>query len=90
MSLDSLLKAGSMFDFGILVATKDDKTKSRDKGFETPRDNVIFEFGLFMGRLGEFWNLGPSGERRRPPVTWQGSPSVTVRFGRRERYRQRR
>ena len=55
--LDSLLKAGSMFDFGILVATKDDKTKSRDEGFETPRDNVIFEFGLFMGRLGKFRTL---------------------------------
>lgn len=55
--LDSLLKAGSMFDFGILVATKDDKTKSRDKGFDTPRDNVIFEFGLFMGTLGKFRTL---------------------------------
>ena len=55
--LDSLLKAGSMFDFGILVATKDDKTKSRDKRFDSPRDNVVFEFGLFMGRLGKFRTL---------------------------------
>ena len=55
--LDSLLKAGSMFDFGILVATKDDKTTSRDKGFDSPRDNVVFEFGLFMGRLGKFRTL---------------------------------
>lgn len=55
--LDSLLKAGSMFDFGILVATKDDKTRSRNTGFKTPRDNVIFEFGLFMGRLGKFRTL---------------------------------
>lgn len=55
--LDSLLKAGSMFDFGILVATKDDETKSRDKSFESPRDNVVFEYGLFMGRLGKFRTL---------------------------------
>ena len=55
--LDSLLKAGSMFDFGILVATKDDKTKSRDKAFDSPRDNVVFEYGLFMGRLGKFRTL---------------------------------
>lgn len=55
--LDSLLKAGSMFDFGILVATKDDKTTSREKGFDTPRDNVVFEYGLFMGRLGKFRTL---------------------------------
>jgi Predicted nucleotide-binding protein containing TIR-like domain len=55
--LDSLLKAGSMFDFGILVTTKDDKTKSRDKLFASPRDNVVFEYGLFMGRLGKFRTL---------------------------------
>ncbi len=50
--LDTLLKEAGYFDFGILVATKDDYTKSRDKSFDTPRDNVIFEFGLFLGRLG--------------------------------------
>ena len=50
--LESLLKAASMFDFGILVATKDDTSTVRNKAFETPRDNVIFEFGLFIGRLG--------------------------------------
>ncbi|MEP7109888.1 MAG: STING domain-containing protein [Ferruginibacter sp.] len=50
--LDSLLKAASMFDFGILVATKDDWSNVRDKSFQTPRDNVIFEYGLFIGRLG--------------------------------------
>src|SRR4051794_16999646 len=50
--LDSLLKAACMFDFGILVATKDDKSVVRKKSFGTPRDNVIFEFGLFIGRIG--------------------------------------
>jgi len=55
--LDSLLKAGSMFDFGILVATQDDTTTSRKRKSATPRDNVIFEFGLFMGRLGKFRTL---------------------------------
>lgn len=50
--LDTLLKSASLFDFGILVATKDDYLESRDKSFDIPRDNVIFEFGLFLGRLG--------------------------------------
>ncbi|MFZ2978663.1 MAG: TIR domain-containing protein [Candidatus Magasanikiibacteriota bacterium] len=50
--LDTLLKEAGYFDFGILIATKDDYTKSRDKSFDVPRDNVIFEFGLFLGRLG--------------------------------------
>jgi hypothetical protein len=51
--LDTLLNEASLFDFGILVATKDDFSTVRDKDFETPRDNVIFEFGLFIGRLGK-------------------------------------
>ena len=55
--LDSLLKAGSMFDFGILVATKDDLANVRQNEYKAPRDNVIFEFGLFMGRLGKFRTL---------------------------------
>lgn len=50
--LYTLLKEASLFDFGILVATKDDLSTIRDKSFDTPRDNVIFEFGLFLGRLG--------------------------------------
>lgn len=50
--LDTLLKEASLFDFGILVATKDDFSTIRNKSFDTPRDNVIFEFGLFIGRLG--------------------------------------
>jgi hypothetical protein len=50
--LETLLKEASAFDFGILVFTKDDHTVSRGKGFETARDNVLFEYGLFLGRLG--------------------------------------
>jgi hypothetical protein len=55
--LDSLLKAGSMFDFGILVATKDDRIHSRGEDQYAARDNVLFEYGLFMGRLGKFRTL---------------------------------
>ena len=45
--LETLLKEASLFDFGILVATKDDYTKKREKEFQTPRDNIIFEYGIF-------------------------------------------
>jgi len=50
--LESLLRAANMYEFGILVYTKDDKTTSRGKAHRTPRDNVLFEHGLLLGRLG--------------------------------------
>jgi len=38
--------------FGIFVATPDDFVRSRGKPYRAPRDNVIFELGMFVGRLG--------------------------------------
>jgi len=39
-------------DFAIAIAQDDDLTTSRKERTPSPRDNVIFELGLFMGRLG--------------------------------------
>jgi len=50
--LDSLIKQTRLSDFAILLATKDDITNSRGEVQATPRDNVIFEFGLFLGAAG--------------------------------------
>ncbi len=44
----------NLFDYGILIASADDTTFFRKKKVLTPRDNVIFELGLFSGRLGRF------------------------------------
>jgi predicted nucleotide-binding protein len=51
-SLDSLLKTLDRFDFAIVVLTPDDLVESRDLERPSPRDNVIFELGLFLGGLG--------------------------------------
>lgn len=51
-TLTSLLKFVSVFDFGIFVLGADDLVKSRRFLFPAPRDNVVFELGLFMGALG--------------------------------------
>lgn len=51
-ALDALLNAANLFDFGVMVLSKDDHVKSRKEKFEKPRDNTVFEFGLFLGRLG--------------------------------------
>jgi Predicted nucleotide-binding protein containing TIR-like domain len=50
--LSDLLKATLQYDFGILLGTTDDKVVYRDKEMLQPRDNVLFELGLFTGRLG--------------------------------------
>jgi hypothetical protein len=50
--LSDLMKASLQFDFGILLGTADDKVQYRDKEVMQPRDNVLFELGLFIGRLG--------------------------------------
>lgn len=50
--LESLVKELDKADFAILVLTEDDITISRGKEMVSPRDNVLFELGLFTGRLG--------------------------------------
>lgn len=50
--LDTLMKSASLFDFAFMVFSADDLAKVRDNFFETPRDNVMFEYGLFLGRVG--------------------------------------
>ncbi len=50
--LENLMERLNLYEYGIMVATGDDETKSRSESKMAPRDNVVFEFGLFMGRLG--------------------------------------
>lgn len=50
--VESLTQALSHFDFAVLVLTPDDVVQSRSAELSSPRDNVIFELGLFMGKLG--------------------------------------
>ncbi|HWF47317.1 MAG TPA: nucleotide-binding protein [Bryobacteraceae bacterium] len=50
--IESLIAAVSRFDFAALVLTPDDQMVVRNDETLGPRDNIIFELGLFMGRLG--------------------------------------
>ncbi len=50
--LDTLLNRASFYDFVIAVFTADDEALIREKQVKVTRDNVVFEFGLFLGRLG--------------------------------------
>lgn len=50
--LDSLMNALPTFDFAVFVFSPDDITEMRSARRPAPRDNVVFEFGLFLSRLG--------------------------------------
>ena len=50
--IESLEKELNRSDFAVLALTPDDVSVSRKKTSMAPRDNVLFELGLFMGRLG--------------------------------------
>lgn len=56
-TLESLNSALEQNDFGIFVFSADDKLVTRDSEKTTVRDNVIFEIGLFVGRLGRHSNF---------------------------------
>ena len=51
VSIDALLKMVEEADFAALVFGPDDKVMSRKTEEMAPRDNVVFELGLFMGGL---------------------------------------
>ena len=50
-TFDTLLTKSALYDSGIILLTKDDKSLIRGKIKITPRDNTVFEAGLFYGRL---------------------------------------
>lgn len=50
--LERLLSVLIEFDFAVLIWGPDDFTESMGQSKASPRDNVIFETGLFMGAVG--------------------------------------
>ena len=49
---ESLMKQVKTSEFGVFVFSADDTVKMRGALFSTPRDNVVYELGLFSGALG--------------------------------------
>ncbi|HLA53511.1 MAG TPA: TIR domain-containing protein [Flavitalea sp.] len=51
-NLENLLAQIQDQDFAVFVWSPDDRTQARGKTFTSVRDNLVFEFGLFLGKLG--------------------------------------
>ncbi len=52
-ALEDLIKALGSFDYAIFIFKPEDVSTIRNKNYNTVRDNVIFELGLFIGKLGK-------------------------------------
>lgn len=81
-SLDSLEAELDLADFAIAIASADDVTQSRKKKSPSPRDNVIFELGYFMGRLGRHRAvlLEPAGIKVKLPSDFDGLKPIPYKY----------
>lgn len=79
-TLQDLEAAVDNSDFAIAHA--DDVTESRDTAWPAPRDNVIFELGLFMGRLGRSRAvlMEPRDQDIKLPSDLAGITTIAYRF----------
>jgi CRP/FNR family transcriptional regulator, cyclic AMP receptor protein len=81
-TLQSLEDELDQSDFAIAIAHGDDLTAVRGMQWPTPRDNVIFELGLFMGRLGKTRAIlmEPREEKVKLPSDLTGITTVSYHF----------
>ena len=81
-TLQSLEDEVDKADFAIAIAHADDLTEVRSSTWPTPRDNVIFELGLFMGRLGRARAIlmEPREEKVKLPSDLAGITTVSYKF----------
>jgi predicted nucleotide-binding protein len=81
--IEALEREVDQSDFAIAIAQPDDLTESRGYLKGSPRDNVIFELGFFMGRLGRHRSLllEPRGEEIKLPSDLSGITTLEYKYG---------
>ena len=77
--IEALEEQVNLADFGIALAEPDDIIRSRDRKAAVPRDNVIFELGFFMSRLGRHRSLllVPEAKEVKLPSDFKGLIPIT-------------
>lgn len=80
-TLESLERALDTADFAVAIAQPDEEVSSRNATVQAPRDNVIFELGFFMGRLGRMRAVlfEPRGDEVELPSDLKGITSISYK-----------
>jgi len=80
--IESLEHELDQSDFAVAIAQPDDITEVRGKSSATARDNVIFELGLFVGRIGRKRSLlvEPRGEEVKLPSDLGGITTLGYKY----------
>jgi len=83
-TLESLEAAVVKYDFGLFVFTPDDQLHSRGQVKPVARDNVLFELGLFVGKLTRrrAFVIRPTGSAITLPTDLAGITTATYEPGR--------
>lgn len=81
--IESLERVLPTIDFAALILSPDDAVISRDTTTAAPRDNIIFELGLFMGALGHSrtFLIYPRGIDVKIPTDLTGITPLTYAHG---------
>ncbi len=81
--VESLERQLDISDFAVAIAHPDDLVMIRDSVRATPRDNVLFELGLFVGRLGRHRSflLEPLEEGVQLPSDLTGITTIPYKTG---------
>jgi len=81
---ETLVDRADEWDFAVIVMTADDVLIKRGIEYLAPRDNLIFEIGLFTGRLGRgrAFVVHPSDESKEFPSDFKGVNLIGFRMAR--------
>jgi hypothetical protein len=78
LTIEALEQKSFEFDFAVFILSSDDVLESRGSRGPAPRDNLLLEYGLFVGRLGRdrVFYAFRSGDRPKLPSDLAGTTGV--------------